>query len=171
MSGAAGRRSRARHLLLLAPALPALVLGLAAAARAETPAAACARLGTDDTARPIPESLVPAVDAAFGTSMPAGAVVSTTVFRCAGGRVLACMAGANLPCGPADTSRAPAPGAVDWCRQNSESDFIPAYVTGHDTIYAWRCRGGAPAIDRQILQVDPRGFVAEYWKVLPITGP
>jgi hypothetical protein len=153
--------------LIAALAAAALAGALAGAARAETPAAACGRLGTDDTPRPVPESLAPAVNRAFGTSMPADMVARTSTFRCAGGRVLVCMAGANLPCGPANGSREPAPGAADWCRQNPEADFIPAYIVGHDTIYAWRCRAGAPAIDRQVLTVDPRGFVADYWKTLP----
>ena len=157
----------ARHLLRAAPALPALLLCAIAAAGAETPAAACARTGTDDTARPIPESLVPAVNAVFGTALPAEVAVRSTVFRCSDGKVLVCTAGANLPCGPANASPTPAAGAVEWCRGNPESDFVPAVAVGHDTIFAWRCRGGAPAIDRQVLTVDPRGFVAEYWKALP----
>jgi hypothetical protein len=153
--------------LTVALAASAFACALAGAASAETPEAACGRLGIDDTLRPVPESLAPAVNRVFGTSMPAEVAARTTVFRCAGGKVLVCTAGANLPCGPANAGREPAAGAVDWCRQNPDSDFIPAYVVGHDTIYAWRCRSGVPAIDRQMLTVDPRGFVADYWKPLP----
>src|ERR1700756_5699156 len=38
--------------------------------RAETPAGFCAKAGTDDTLRPIPAALVPAVNALFHTAMP-----------------------------------------------------------------------------------------------------
>jgi len=149
------------------------VLGLSAIAvltsepgQAQTPAAICARVGTDDTPRAIPEALAPAVNATFGTDMPAALAVKTTVFRCADGHVLVCTAGANLPCGPANTSPTPGPGVVDWCRDNWDAAFIPAAVVGHDTIYAWRCQDGAPHIVRQIEEVDPRGFIARFWRVL-----
>lgn len=142
-------------------------LALAASARAETPAAYCKRAGTDDTTRPIPESLVAAVNGAFGLHLPAGLAMAGTVFRCGGGRVMVCTIGGNLPCGKANTSRTPGAGAVQWCRGNPDASFIPAYATGHDTIYAWGCQAGAPRIVRQALQVDPRGFVGEFWKTLP----
>jgi hypothetical protein len=155
-------------------ALGLLAIFLLAATRpaqAEMPAARCAALGTDNTLLPVPESLAGEVNAAFGTSMPAAMVAATTVYRCAGGQVLACTAGANLPCGPADSSRAPSAGAVAWCKDNPDTDFIPAYVTGHETIFEWRCRGGAPAIAKQMLDVDEEGFVAQFWRRLgPETG-
>lgn len=135
--------------------------------RAETPAAFCQRVGTDDTTRPIPEALVPAANVVFGTSMPARIMMDTTVYRCAAGHVLVCTVGANLPCGKANTSRAPGAGLVQWCRANPDATSIPAAVTGHDTIYQWSCQAGAPRIDRQALHADPRGFVAEFWKRLP----
>ena len=146
--------------------LSAIAVASIAAAHAEPPAAMCARIGTDDTLRPIPEGLVPAVNAAFGTAMPARVAVDTTVFRCAGGHVLACTVGANLPCGRANTSRTPGAGMLAWCRAHADADFIPAFATGHDTIFAWRCVAGAPQISRQVDDVDARGFVAQFWKVL-----
>jgi hypothetical protein len=138
-----------------------------APAKAETPAAFCARIGTDDTSRPIPEDLVQAVNAAFAMHMPARTAMDTTVFRCADRRVMVCTIGANLPCGKANTGRVPNPGVIQWCRDNPDASFIPAAATGHDTIYQWRCHAGAPQIARQTLHVDPRGFVAEFWKRLP----
>jgi hypothetical protein len=150
--------------VLLAAALVALWL---APAYAETPAALCKRIGTDDTTRPIPVDLVPAVNAAFGMHLTARTAMATTVFRCADHRVMVCTVGANLPCGKANTSRAPNPGVIQWCRDNPDASFIPAAATGHDTIYQWRCHAGTPQIARQTLHVDPRGFVAEFWKRLP----
>jgi hypothetical protein len=155
------RRRLPATLVLAAAALASIV-----SARAEQPAAMCARIGTDDTLRPIPESLVPAVNAALGTAMPARVAIDTTVFRCADGHVLVCAAGANLPCGRANTNRTPGPGMVDWCRDHPAADFIPAVATGHDTIYAWQCLEGLPHIVRQIDEVDARGFIAQYWKAL-----
>jgi hypothetical protein len=155
---------RARSLAL---ALVLALLPLALPAQAETPAAACARGGTDDTPRPIPEALVPAVNAAFHTSLPAPVAVATTVFRCADGHVLVCIAGANLPCGQANASRIPPPGAIDWCRGHAESAVVPASAAGHDTIYDWRCHGGVPDIAGQALTVDAQGFIEQYWKRLP----
>lgn len=137
-----------------------------AAPHAETPGAFCARVGTDDTLRPIPATLVPAVNAAFHTSMPTEVATRMTVFRCADRRVMACGMGANLPCGKADTSRVSVGGA-QWCKQHADAVFIPAYATGHATIFEWRCRDGAAVIAKQVFRVDPRGFVAEFWRNLP----
>ena len=156
----------AANRLLAVLALAALALPLATAHAAQ-PAAACAQIGTDDTLQPIPDSLVPAVNAAFGTSMPTDAAIRTTVFRCANRHVLVCTTGANLPCGPANTSRTPGAGVVNWCREHPDAAFIPMVATGHDTIYAWRCHGTAPQIVRQVQDVDASGFIARYWKELP----
>jgi hypothetical protein len=150
---------------VLSAAAMALACWSISPAHAETPKQTCSRLGTDDTARPIPASLVPAVNTLFHARMPVRTAVDTTVFRCVGRRVLICTTGANLPCGKADTSRTSA-GAAAWCRDNADAAFVPAVATGHDTIYQWRCHNGAPEVVRQISSVDPRGFVARYWKRL-----
>jgi hypothetical protein len=138
-----------------------------AQALAETPSGACARLGAEETPRPIPASLVPAVNAVFGTSMPLPVAIATTVFRCAEGHVLVCTIGANLPCGSANTSRAPEYGVTAWCHDHPNAAVVPAVATGRDTIFAWRCRNGLPRIDRQVYTVDAHGFVTRYWRILP----
>jgi len=161
----ADARTRPRRLLVTAAA--ALALGSVVAARAETPATFCARVGTDDRLREIPESLVPAVNSVFETDMPVRTAMDTTVFRCVDRHLMVCTAGANLPCGPANASRTPSAAMSQWCHDHRDATFIPAVVSGHDTIYAWRCLDGGPQVDRQTGQVDPRGFVAQYWKVLP----
>ncbi|MFA7248465.1 MAG: hypothetical protein WC273_02425 [Dehalococcoidia bacterium] len=83
-------------------------------------------------------------------------------WRCMGGAVWACDPGANLPCGPANTSRDPDEGMRTYCTEHPDG-VLPAYVTGHDTLYAWSCRGGQAVIDGQPFHVDERGFVAEFW--------
>jgi hypothetical protein len=149
-------------------AIIACALGLIAAqgARAaESPATYCRLVGTDDTLRPLPPSLVPQFQRAFGAHMPAEYAERSGYIRCDNGIVLGCTVGANLPCGPADTRR-DIPGADAWCRRNHDPDMIPAYVTGHASIYAWRCAGGRAVPVRQVAHVDNRGFVAEYWRRL-----
>src|SRR5271167_3474406 len=160
------RAASVQRKLAAALTLAAVAGAPIAVAHAEQPAAVCVRIGTDDALRPIPESLVPAVNATFGTAMPTRVAVDTTVFRCADGHVFVCTAGANLPCGRANASRTPGPGMVDWCREHPDAEFIPAVATGHDTIYVWQCRDGAPRIGRRILEVDARGFIAQYWREL-----
>lgn len=158
------RTARRRGVVLAMLAFTALPM---TRAHAETPAAVCARLGVDDATRQIPASLVPAVNVLFGTKMSSGEAVASTMFRCASGRVLVCTMGANLPCGPANTSRIPGTGAVNWCRDHPGAALIPAVATGHDTIFIWECRDGAPRIARQVYAVDARGFIKDYWKELP----
>lgn len=137
---------------------------LAFGAQAETPSRS-ARVGTDDTARPVPASLANEVNRLFDTRMPASIVEKATVFRCFDGHVLVCTAGANLPCGKANVSRIN-PGAAAWCRDHPGAASVPAFATGHDTIYEWRCHGGQAEAFRQVDQVDARGFFARYWKQL-----
>jgi len=124
---------------------------------------------TDDAPRPIPESLVPASVRLFGLeAMPAEQVRRSTVYRCAKGRVLVCNLGANLPCDKANTSR-DLPAADAWCAEHPGSDFIPMHVTGHDTVYRWRCQGAKAAAIGQPLDVDQRGFISRLWK--PVDAP
>lgn len=57
-----------------------LAIGWCTPALAESPSAFCQRVGTNDIAQPIPEDLVPSVNAAFGTQLPPHIAVATTVF-------------------------------------------------------------------------------------------
>lgn len=125
----------------------------------------CRHLGTDDRLRPLPPALLPQFLRRFGPHMPADYALATGWIRCADGKVLGCSTGANLPCGKADTRR-DIPGADAWCRAHHDPAVIPAYVTGHATLYAWRCRGGRAVPVRQVARPDRRGFVAGYWKRL-----
>jgi hypothetical protein len=114
--------------------------------------------------RAIPESLVPAAVRLFGLEeMSTEQVRRSTVYRCAAGQTLVCNLGASLPCGNANTSRA-LPEADRWCAENPGSDFIPMYVTGHDTIYRWRCQGAKAAATGEPLELDRYGFISRYWK-------
>ena len=150
-----------------APTLVAAVTALwATAASAETPAALCTRVGTDDTLRPVPRQMSDEVNALFHAKMPPATVSRSTVFRCVDRHVKVCTTGANLPCGKAERSKSPTAGTTAWCREHPEVTFVPAVATGHDTIYEWRCVGGTPRIGNQVLHTDPRGFVAEFWKDL-----
>jgi hypothetical protein len=121
----------------------------------------CARVGNDDTLRPAPPALAGAIRRLF--RIGGKYALETTQYRCADGKVLLCTTGANLPCGRANTST-DLPGASDWCRKHPDSDFIPMAVTGHDTIYAWRCEGPLAKPGKKIGAVDARGFFEEYWK-------
>ncbi|MGA9865728.1 MAG: hypothetical protein WBQ75_04730 [Acetobacteraceae bacterium] len=149
----------------LIAALASLMLS-AGIARAETPRQYCARVGTEDALRPLPSSLVPQVVQLFGLEhMPIAQVLRGTVIRCMDGHVLACNYGANLPCGKANTSAA-LPAGSDWCRQHPSADFIPAYISGHNSIYRWHCAAGAPVAGGPVARTDARGFLTRYWKRL-----
>lgn len=146
----------------------AVIAGMhpACAAGAEMSAAYCRRVGTDDRVRPLPAELIPAFRRAFDLQhAPADYIAHTGFVRCADGVVMGCGVGANLPCGKADTRR-DIPGADTWCRDNGDPAMIPAYVTGHASIYEWRCEGGRAVPVRQVQAVDARGFVARFWRKL-----
>ena len=111
---------------------------------------------------PTPPGLQAKVATAFGIAPEAA---RNSVLRCSGTTLMACTVGANLNCGKADMRRF-LPGATAYCRDNPDSDFIPMFATGHDTIYEWRCTGGKAIAGKMLLTVDPQGFVAENWKPL-----
>ena len=109
---------------------------------------------------PVPPGLQAEAARAFGIPRQAarGAMV-----RCVGQKLLACSIGANLNCGKANLERS-LPAASAYCRANPDTDFIPMFVTGHDTIYDWRCVNGEAVAGKALVTVDPQGFVAENWK-------
>jgi hypothetical protein len=128
------------------------------------PADYCRQIGTDDALRAVPPSLIPAVVQLFQlTAMPAADVSRSTYFRCADHHVLVCTVGANLVCGKADARR-DLPGIKAWCAEHAGAQGVPAYVTGHATIYLWRCDGPRPVAARSAFSVDPRGFISQNWK-------
>ena len=94
-----------------------------------------------------------------------------TFWRCSKGEVYACNAGANLPCNsPANTNRTPTNGEKKYCAENHDADFIPMYMTGHDTVYNWSCQGDKPVAGKQIVKVDSQGYLADIWYRLPPPG-
>jgi hypothetical protein len=149
---------------IFAVAIAALTATAPAAAWPASPTALCRRLGTSDRLRPLPGSLTGRASTLFGLSaMPPAQIRRSTFFRCAGGHVLLCNTGANLPCGRANASRH-LPAADRWCAGHPDSDFIPMYVTGHDTVYRWRCAAGRATPVGRPLRIDRRGFIARFWK-------
>ncbi len=148
-----------RVLMLLALGLTAMVVAAPANAGGY-----CQQ--PDSIPAPLPASLVPAAEKAFGIhTADTGWVERSTVVRCMGGKLLACNMGANLPCGKANTATT-LPTGDAWCRQNPNSDFIPAYISGHDSAVPWRCTDGAPAIAGPPEPIDAQGYLSNYWKVL-----
>lgn len=151
----------------------------AAAAAGQTytdPWAYCAAVGTTDTpAAPyagpaVPDSVITALRTATNTpaDAPNDVFLKGTSWRCMDGSVYACFVGANIPCdAKADTDKTPTPAMDDFCQQNPTADVIPAAVTGHATVYAWSCKDGKPAIDKQVQQVDAQGYQTDFWYKLP----
>jgi hypothetical protein len=135
------------------------------------PAPYCASIGAID--RPdaryagpaLPDWLAGALKTASGAAPDAPLdIFRQARWRCADGKVLACLYGANIPCDTkADRRRKPSTGAAAFCRDNPEAEQVPAFATGRATVYAWRCNGGKPVIVKQIQPVDRRGYAAAFW--------
>ena len=110
---------------------------------------------------PVPKNLE--ADVARTFSVPVDLVRGGAFVRCAGARLLACVVGANLNCGKANTRRS-LPGASEFCRANPDAQIIPMAATGHDTIYTWRCVGRRAVAAKAVVAVDPDGYDAGNWK-------
>lgn len=149
--------------LLSAGGLVLILFVAAQQASAQDAVRLCREKGSGNGVRPIPQSLVPAAKRIFGLRMPDQQVLHSTVFRCADGRVLLCTNGANLPCGKANSDR-DLPGAEAWCRGHPNAEFVPRFAIPRGNIYNWGCAAGMPKVIAQIEEIDPRGFVARYWK-------
>jgi hypothetical protein len=124
------------------------------------------------TGSKMPDAIVKALMKASGasTDMPADVFANGSVWRCMDGKLYACYVGANLPCGDkANTDTAPTQAENDYCKANPGADFIPAAVTGHNTIYSWKCQSTQAATDKQVFNADARGFITEIW--YPIAQP
>jgi hypothetical protein len=112
----------------------------------------CKSVGTSDMVRPLPDA-------------------AGSFWRCMDGLVFVCAVGANIPCqSKADVSRRNS-GAEAFCRENPNAQIVPAYATGHRTIYAWRCVAGAAVRGRPVLRLDRRGFQADFWHRLTAREP
>jgi hypothetical protein len=86
------------------------------------------------------------------------------VWRCMNSQVWVCHFGANLPClEKADMSQVPTSEMEDFCKTSPTADSIPAAVTGRATVYEWKCNAGKPEVVRQVFQVDPQEYLADFW--------
>src|SRR5699024_4330026 len=114
-----------------------------------------------------PPTVVQGLAKALGaTSAAADSAVfrAATSWRCMNGAVYACNVGANLPCqAKANTERTPTTAEHRYCQEHPDQDFIPMAVTGHDTVYAWHCKGATPVAGEPVSAVDARGYLANIW--------
>jgi hypothetical protein len=79
-----------------------------------------------------------------------------TNIRCVDGGLLACFTGANLPCVKMNIAR-DNEGADAFCRSNPDAPAVPAFASGHDSIYAYRCSGRRAEVESTIFPLDARG--------------
>jgi hypothetical protein len=175
-----------RETWMLAGLLALLAVAMVACSSAATPTLAptatpasytdpfayCAAVGDLDkpdaryTGKAVPEAVAVALRTASGAAadMPLEMFTENSYWRCMSGKVYGCFVGANIPCwDKANTDRTPATAVTDFCKEQPDAEVIPAAVTGHETVYEWRCTKGSPEIVRQVLQVDGRGYVADFW--------
>ena len=131
----------------------------------------CTAVGTVDTpggnytGPKAPESVAQGLQVALNApDTPLNVLENGMSWRCMDGSVYACFVGANLPCdAKANTDQTPTQAEIDYCIQNPNVDFIPAVVTGRETVYEWRCTDGAPEIVQQIYHPDAQGYISEIW--------
>ena len=138
----------------------------------EGPAALCAQARDDDTVRPYDPSLRAGLLRAYAHLFPQARMPPNEQdfqvgahFRCMDGRLWACFTGANLPCAKMNTAH-DNKGAEAFCQTNPGAPFAPAFATGHDTIYSYRCVAGRPEISGVTFRVDARGFAANLWALV-----
>jgi hypothetical protein len=135
------------------------------------PFAYCAAIGSIDRpaggSSPVPMALEPFLARVLG--LPAGLDFrpESYYWRCMNGVVFVCAIGANIPCAAkADLARRNV-GADTYCQDNPEARLVPAYATGHETLYAWSCSLGHALAGKRMAKLDPRGYRIDIWH--PVT--
>ncbi|MBS1852428.1 MAG: hypothetical protein JST79_16095 [Acidobacteria bacterium] len=143
--------------MMIVPSLPVFAQSYS------TPVAYCRAVGTID--KPDSRYTGPKLPRWMGRQLNLSATQADQMeWRCAHGAILACVYGANIPCNAkADTNSQPSPAVNDYCRQNPDTSFIPAVVTGHESNISWACRGGQPYVTGSA-ELDAQGYVKSYWK-------
>lgn len=133
----------------------------------------CRQLKNDDTIRPYSHELHDGTVKAFKKLFPdANGTLSESElqaeanYRCMNGKVLVCFVGANLPCAKMNASR-DNPGADAFCKANPNNEVVPAAATGHDAVYAYKCRNGKAVITGNPWKLDKRGFGKTLWAEVP----
>ncbi|WP_141245980.1 hypothetical protein [Mesorhizobium sp. WSM3859] len=161
----------------LAPALLSAFVAAASAAPAPTAAAQdlysfCRQVKNDDTVRPYSHELYNGTVKAFkklfpdAMSAPQEQELQTQAnYRCMNGKVLACFVGANLPCAKMNAAR-DNPGADEFCKTNPNADVVPAFATGHDAVYFYKCASGKAVVAGRSWALDKRGFARKLWTVI-----
>ncbi|MGI3776558.1 MAG: hypothetical protein ACRYGC_04605 [Janthinobacterium lividum] len=129
-----------------------------------SPAAYCAKAGTDDSSHQLPHDMVDTAEQAFGLKLPAEQGERAVIWRCDGGKVLGCFFGANVPCGQMDRSTE-LPQVSDWC-QDHPGAGVPQAVMGRDTLWRWSCDGSKAVRGNAAWTLDHRGFVQGLWRPL-----
>jgi hypothetical protein len=131
-------------------------------------AAQCARVVNDDTVRPYDPALKSQLAAAFQHLFPQAPAPDVAMLRaqshlrCMDGHLMACFTGANLPCGKLSATR-DNPGADAFCKSDPNAAIVPAYATGHDSAFSYRCRSGRAEVTGSTFPVDARGFAKPLW--------
>jgi hypothetical protein len=162
-----------RLLTVIALTFIALGMGLAEVAKADetippsNPFAYCSAIGNIDMppggASPVAPALKPYLAKAFGLTADSAAPATGYYWRCMSGAVYVCAVGANIPCASKADPAKHNLGAERYCIDNPDAASVPAYATGHETIYRWSCAAGKAARGRHALKVDQRGFRVNLW--------
>jgi hypothetical protein len=151
--------------------------GEAKAASGADPIAYCKLAGTLDMPGmdyhgiPVPSWMVKALytPEAIAAQKASGLdPAKTIVWRCADGKVVACVQGNSPQCGKASTSKTPTKGMIAFCAATPGAEVIPLSAIGHEDpmIYEWTCKDKTPTIVKQIFKVDKQGYPAELWQTV-----
>jgi hypothetical protein len=135
--------------------------------RVEDPFAYCARVITIDKplggASPVPFALAPLLRTTLGLSAEVPLAPQNYFWRCMDGAVYVCAIGANLRCDVKADRAEQNSGADNYCRENLNATFVPAFATGHNTIYEWSCSAGHAVRGKRTIKLDRRGYRSDIW--------
>jgi hypothetical protein len=133
----------------------------------EDPFAYCLRVGTVDEptggGSPVPAALVPYLRTAIGLSADAPITPEGVYWRCMDRSVFVCAVGANIRCDTKADRAKRNLGADNYCRENPNAAFVPAYATGHNGIYEWSCAAGSARRGKRLVELDARGYRIDFW--------
>jgi len=145
----------------------AAAAGNSSAAPSDDPFGYCFRVGTIDEpiggGSPVPAVLLQYLRTAIGLSAVAPVTAQGFYWRCMDRAVLVCAIGANIPCSAKADLAERNVGADNYCSENHNAESVPAYATGHNSVYEWSCSGGNAVRGRLFVGIDRRGYRVDFW--------
>ena len=115
----------------------------------------CREIGTTNRAYTLPPAIRKKLTVMSGLQV---------YYRCISNVTYICVDYNGFNCDQPTVDRNPGKYISDFCREN-RNEYPPGAITGHETVFLWRCANGTPVIE-SAQKLDEFGFRSGNWATL-----